>query len=40
MIRVVYPNPDDDFLPIPDSVVKKAPDPDPLHYFNLYKILW
>jgi hypothetical protein len=28
MIRVVLnPDPDPDFLPIPDPVVKKAPDP-------------
>jgi hypothetical protein len=30
-IRLYVPEPDPDFLPIPDSGVKNSPDPDPQH---------
>ncbi len=40
MIQVVHPDPDPDFLPIPDPGVKRhrIPDPDPQHWiFGVYK---
>jgi hypothetical protein len=33
MIGMLIPDPDLDFLPIPDPGVKKAPDPDTQHCY-------